>query len=172
MEEKDLELEDDLDLEEKVEDKSLQTEIAKKKHWREKYQKVGSELEEAKKKLAEYEAKKTEEKTPSSVTTTSTPDEIEVVLNLRSLGKTDGEILKLRQYARMMNRPISEVMEDPLINAGLEAERQKAKVEEATPNPSAGTFTVQGKTWAQMTTDERKANYDSFINGKGSNSNI
>jgi hypothetical protein len=173
--EKDLEKEIDID-ENLIEDedlkKNLQTVVAQKKHFREKHQKVMQEFEDYKKAHPDTVEKKEVVPVAEPEKNTSQSDDIETVLDLRAKNYSDSEILTLRKYAKKMNTPIAEIIEDPFIKSGIEAERQKAKVEQNTPNPSAGTFTAKGKTWAQMTPDERKTNYDAFLNGKGSNSNI
>ncbi|MBK9272787.1 MAG: hypothetical protein IPM48_14475 [Saprospiraceae bacterium] len=154
--------------------KNLQTVVAQKKHFREKYQSVSKDFEEYKKTHPDIKVEEKKEVVPVAEpkNTVSNEVSIESVLDLRTKGYSDAEILAFNKYAKKMNVPISEIIEDPFIKAGIEAERQKAKVEQTTPNPSNGTMTVKGKTWAQMTPEERKMNYDAFINGKGSNSNI
>lgn len=151
--------------------KQLQTEIARKKHWREKFEKAEASIKELSEKVQKYESSG-QPSTPVAPIEAPKSDDIDVVLQLKAEGRTDSEIITLRKYAKKMNLPISEVANDPLIKAGLDVERQKVKVEEATPSPSGGTQTVQGKTWAQMSPDERRANYDTFMTGKGSNSHI
>jgi hypothetical protein len=151
--------------------KVVQTLTAQKAHYREKTVKLSTELEEAKRKLAEYEAKNGGTTVPATVETPKT-DDIETVLSLRADGYSDSEVLTLRKYSTKMGLPISEVLQDPILKAGFEAKRQEAKVAQSTPNPSNGTFSVQGKAWDQMTKDERRANYNSAIQGKkGDNSN-
>jgi preprotein translocase subunit SecD len=175
--EKDLEKEvviDDTLIEDEDLKKNLQTVVAQKKHYREKYQKVNSEYEEYKKTHPDTQTieKKEDKPVTQPTETKASSDDIETVLEMRAKGYSDSELLTLRKYAKRMSVPISEIADDPLIKSAIEVERQKAKVEQNTPTPSSGTQTVKGKTWAQMSSDERKANYETFIKGGGSNSNI
>ena len=63
-------------------------------------------------------------------------DDIGEVLALRSEGYSDAEILRMRQYSKKANVSILELAQDPLVKSGIEAERSKAQVEQATPPPS------------------------------------
>lgn len=93
---------------------------------------------------------------PASVPPVQTLD-IEGVLQLQSEGFSQDEILKLGKYAKELRKPLHEVAKDPLLKAGIEKERERKKVEQATPSPSSNSPEVQGKTWDKMTDEERRA---------------
>lgn len=94
-------------------------------------------------------------------------DDIEAVLRLRSEGYSDKEILEVRSKAKKYGVPIVNLLEDDLIKSGIEAGRAKAKVEQATPQPSTRSNpTVGGKEFNQMTPDERSKNFN-FQSWKG-----
>jgi len=151
--------------------KSLLTEVARKKHWRERALK---ETESRKKLEEDNEKMKVElaKVNPPAVQNVS-EDQLETILNLQSQGYSNAEILSLRKYSKTMGKTVAEIAEDSLIKAGLEAERTKTKVEQATPSPSSRTFQVQGKTWNEMNEGERKANFENMrsqfaVRGKSS----
>lgn len=77
-------------------------------------------------------------------------DDTDTLLTLMSEGKTPSEIKTLREYSRKMNKPISEVANDPVLKAGLEALRQKAQTEAAIPSPSKRSATFKGKTLQEV----------------------
>lgn len=108
--------------------------------------------EEESKKLRDELAKRTPE--PSAP---QAPDDIETVLRLRSEGYSDKEVLDIRSKAKKYNIPIASLLEDDLLKAGIEANRQKAKVEQATPAPSArsGFLGKSGKSFAETPKEKR-----------------
>jgi|GEM_PF-5627880 len=144
-----VELETDTDVE--TDDKTLQTEIARKRHWRDKAQKTIEENKKLQEELTKY---KSAPESPKA-----SPDDIETVLDLRSQGFSDGEVLKLRHYSKKMNTPISEIVNDPFIRAGIESEREKSKIQIATPKPSNRAISVGGKSWSEMSDKERRENF-------------
>ena len=58
----------------------------------------------------------------------------------------------------------AETLKDPFIAEGLKAIARKDRVDEATPQGGRVT-TVNGKTWKDMSEDERRANYKKVIQG-------
>jgi hypothetical protein len=137
--------------------KVIQTLTAQKAHYREKSLKSSEENM-----LLKQEIEKLKKGNESVTPQTSTPpkeDELTSVLQLQAQGYTQAEILKLRDYSKLMNKPISEVAEDGLIKAGLEAERAKTRVENQTPAPSNRSVSIEGKTWKDMNEEERKSNF-------------
>lgn len=62
------------------------------------------------------------------------------------------------------SKPTKETLEDPFVKAGLEAIRQQQRVSEATPSPSGRSSTHNGKTFKDMTPDERQAAMDARFN--------
>jgi len=64
---------------------------------------------------------------------------------------------------RINQNPTKELLDDPFIRGGLEAVKAKNKIQNATPSSSSvSSKKVDGKTWAEMTTEERKANFNKF----------
>ena len=93
--------------------------------------------EEDRKKLRDELAAKAPKQEPQQPTQKQEPsDDLEVALSLLSRGYSDAEVLTARKYARRMGISVEEVINDPFIKSGFEAERAKAKVEQATPAPS------------------------------------
>lgn len=137
--------------------KPLLTEIARKKHFREKFEKEKEarvKLEEELKNLRES-ANKAKDTPPAN----NQGDEIEAILRLKVEGYSDDEALKLRSYAKKMGVSLDEVAKDPVIKAGLDAERAKIRVAQNTPNPSGRTSTIiDNKPWQELTADERSKN--------------
>lgn len=160
--ENEIELEkDDVSLEENiipaVQDEavkqSLQTEIARKKHWREKAQKKSDEAAQ----LAE-QLKKTQEelagfKKPATPESPKISDDIEDKVDLRLSGYSRDEIALMETYAKGRGQRLSEVKNDPFVISGIEGLRAKAKVAAATPPPSKGSSTVKGKEGPKSFTD-------------------
>lgn len=87
-------------------------------------------------------------------------DEIETVLSLRAKGYSDSEILTLRRYSKRMGVTIAEIEEDPFIKAGISSERERAKAEQATPEPSSSSsLKVGDKPIYELSDKELSANY-------------
>ena len=122
--------------------------------------KAEEERKTLKEKLASLDKVEVAKTQPASATEPQSRDEIEEVLDLRSQGFSDSEILSARKYAKKMNAAISEVLNDEYFKAGVEARRSKVKSEQATPSPSNRTTTVQvnGKSWDQLSAKERNSN--------------
>src|SRR3990167_3986318 len=86
-------------------------------------------------------------------------DDIEAVLRLQVEGHSTEEVLHLRTYARKMGIPIDEVAKDPIIKAGLEVVKQKAKAVQGTPAPSNRVNPiVDNRPWEALTPKERSDN--------------
>jgi len=143
--------------------KPLLTEIARKKHFREKFEKEKEsrqKLEEEKKGLMEKLASLDKKEEPPKKEEPSTgSDEIEDVLSLRSSGLDDLQVLEARKLAKKMQASLKEAAETPYFKAWVEAEKAKVKVEQATPAPSNRTsVVVNDKTWGEMSAKERQTN--------------
>ena len=119
--------------------------------------KAEEEKKSLKEKLASLEKVEVVKTQPASAVENQPKDEIEDVLNLRSQGYSDSEILSARKYAKKMNSSISEVLGDDFFKAGIEAQRSKVRSEQATPSPSNRTSVVQvnGKSWDQLSAKEK-----------------
>lgn len=56
-----------------------------------------------------------------------------------------------------------ETLKDPFFETALSESRKAARAADATPSSSNRSVKVEGKTFAQMTPEERKANWDKFV---------
>lgn len=101
-------------------------------------------------------------------------DELDAVLELQSKGFSPNEVREAKAFAKRTGQTLNAVASDKYFTAGIEADRAKQSVEQATPAPSSRTLSVGNKTWAEMTPDERKANFGKVMEGaaRGGNSNI
>lgn len=55
--------------------------------------------------------------------------------------------------------PTKEDLDNPFVKGGLEALKAKKRVESNTPSPSSKIFKVNGKSWGEMTPEEKEANW-------------
>lgn len=62
-------------------------------------------------------------------------------------------------------KPTKETLDDPFIKAGLEAVRKARRVVEATPSPSGRSTTFNGKSFAELSEEDRKKAYESRLGG-------
>jgi hypothetical protein len=98
--------------------------------------------------------------TPKSETTA---DPIEALLKLKADGFTDAEVLDLRAQARTLNVDVNTLLANPIFKAGMESKRQKAQIEQATPNPSGRSFVHGNKTWAEVAATGTPAEQKQFL---------
>src|SRR3990167_10312847 len=118
---------------------SLQTEIARKKHWREKFQKKNDEAVKSAEDIKKLQEKlATYEKPPERV-----PNEIESRVDLRLAGYSRDEISYMETFAKGQGKKLTDVANDPFILSGIEGLRAKAKAAAATPPPSQTSIKVQ-----------------------------
>lgn len=59
--------------------------------------------------------------------------------------------------------PSKETLNDPFVKGGLQAIRAKKAIENATPGSSKRSATVDGKTWTEMSKEEKAKNYSTVI---------
>lgn len=121
------------------------------------------QAEEDRKRLKEELAAIKQPKAPQQTPQEPKTDDIESVLSLRAKGHSDAEILTLRKYARKMGVSIDEVMNDPFIMSGIEAERAKAKVDSNTPPPSSRSVTLREKPVDQLSDKDIADNYQELM---------
>lgn len=86
-------------------------------------------------------------------------DDIEAVLQLRSEGFSDKEILSVRAEARKLRTSVADLLQNETFKAGIEAQRAKARVESAQPAPSNHSPKVDGKTFRDMKPEEREKHF-------------
>ena len=63
---------------------------------------------------------------------------------------------------KINQNPKKEDLEDPFIKGGLDAIRSQRRVDSNTPSPSSKTFKVNGKTFAELTPEEKEANFAKY----------
>lgn len=135
------------------------------------------ELEEKNKQLyarvKKAEAKK-EEPNNSVATNTEPDDDLRQTVNSLSLAE------KKRQFGyqhnlspeetdavfRLNPNPTKETLDDPFVKGGINAIRQKARVEDATPSTSSKTPTYGGKTFSELPLEEQRKHYNDYIQKK------
>lgn len=59
--------------------------------------------------------------------------------------------------------PTKETLKDPFILGGLEHIRKQKRVEDATPSSSKRSQSINGKSWAEMSKEERAKNYAASV---------
>lgn len=64
---------------------------------------------------------------------------------------------------RINPNPSKETLEDPFVKGGLQAIRAKKSLENAIPSSSKRSPTVDGKTWTEMSKEERAKNYSTVM---------
>jgi len=141
--------------------KPLLTEIARKKHFREKFEKekeARQKLQEELTKTQEQIAQKKEvvEKQPNPQ---NQPNES--LAELASILKQyePEELSKLEQFAKMSGKSIKEIAADPIVKAGLDSLRSAKKSEQSTPPPSSrSSVVIDNKPWTEMSSKERQDN--------------
>jgi len=138
-------------------EKRLQTEVVRKKHWREKFEK----LNEAHQKLQQEIDKSTQEKPAEP--RDDMEARMETKFDLRQKGYTREEISYFEAFAKGSGKPLADVVNDLVVIGGIESMRKQKSVEQATPAPSNRSPQSTAKTWAEMTNEERKANFGSFM---------
>lgn len=104
-------------------------------------------------------------------------EDLEEILNIRMDGHSRDEVEYMKAVAKHQGKKLTEVVNDPFIRAGVEGLRSKNKSQSATPSPSSRpnmSSSSKGKTFAEMSEDERKTNFDkvrSKFSGGGRRSN-
>lgn len=91
--------------------------------------------------------------------------EIRQALKIENFAEENGLTKsQARKVLEINPNATAETLKDPFIAEGLKAIARKDRVDEATPQGGKVT-TVNGKTWKDMSDDERKANYSKMVNG-------
>lgn len=94
------------------------------------------------------------------------PSEIDDILSLQADGYSAKEIKTFKEYSKKMGISVGEVKDDPFIRGGIEAEREKEKVESATPPSSDGvSLSKEQKEFKKMNRDDREKNWDKKMDG-------
>lgn len=84
-------------------------------------------------------------------------------LTLRKEKFSDEEIAMVAEEASKLGVPVTKVLSNSTFKAGIEAIRERAKIEQATPAPSNRSNTVSNKQFAALPKDQQKASYESTI---------
>jgi len=66
-------------------------------------------------------------------------------------------------YAKGKGISYEEALNSPVIKAHLKVKQHREKIANATPPTSSGSVKVNGKTWEEMTEQERAANYTKML---------
>jgi len=144
--------------------KTLQTEHARKVHFRNKFQETNQKLAEAQAELAKL-------KTPNAPIVNDKLDEVnnrlcnlELSETKRQFGSQHGfsaeETDSIFAYAKGIGKEPHTVIDDPFVKTAITAMRQTKANVNATPAPSGSTIVIEGKKWSDMSNDERRKNFD------------
>ena len=141
-------------------EKGLQTALARARHWKKKY-------EDLKLKAGE------EEKKDEAVAHESVPsagqidiDALETRVFLKTQGYTPDEIAYMEIVAKGQNKKLSEAANDIFVQSGITGLRAEARSEQATPSPSNRSVSRKEKSFEEMTSEERKANWGKIVEKK------
>lgn len=169
-------LEKDDDIQELVEGitdedvkKQLQTEAARKVHFRTKFGKEKEAKEVAEARIVELE--KLVEKpgeTPSTDVETNTNariDEIDAKVELRMDGYSREEISFIERN-RAEGKSLAETAEDSFVKKAIDGIREDKKVEDGTPAPSSTSQRVDTKTLEKMSPAEKDTLLAGVLKGK------
>ena len=147
--------------------KPLLTEIARKKHFREKFEKEEAARKELEAKLAELQAKpepQVEKSEPKSSDLEDTVASLQQAEQKRQFGYENGldprETDQVFAYAQGLNVDPSEAKDSVGGKALIEAIRAENKANDITPNTSGTATLAGGKTLAQVTTDPKASDAD------------
>lgn len=146
----------------KEEEKSRKEYEAKMKHWRDKAQKLEerfSQEDDPQPKSSQTEDDSGLERRLSNLETEKRKREFGYQHGL-SPEETDDVF----RFAG--NEDPKKALEHPFVKAGIEARRIQKRVEQATPSSGGNATTIKGKTYAEMTAEERAANYKTIIDKK------
>ena len=146
-------------------DKGLQTALARARHWKKKYEDL--------KLKAGGEEKTGEEKKDEAVAHESVPsagqidiDALETRVFLKTQGYTPDEIAYMEIVAKGQNKKLSEAANDIFVQSGITGLRAEARSEQATPSPSNRSVSRKEKSFEEMTSEERKANWGKIVEKK------
>jgi hypothetical protein len=136
-----------------VDKKKLDTLFIQKQKFREK-----AETEKTAREKVEQEKIKLEERLKAS----PPPDYsiIETKVDLRLGGYSPEEISELEAYAKGKGISLKDAVATDFAKAAVERLREVKKSDDATPPPSKAGFSFEGKTWKDMSKDERKKTWE------------
>lgn len=149
--------------------KLVASQIAIKKHWREKAQKIEAENKVLAEELKKYKPA-LQEKPVVEDDYKKKIDSLSLAEEKRQFGYEHGlspeETDEVFAYSTGRNIKPAEAKEKPFVKAAIEALRAQRRSESATPSPSSGLPAIDGKSWSEMSNDERKANFSKIMGGK------
>lgn len=145
--------------------KELQTEHARKLHFKNKYQDTAKKLEEATAALAKLNGNPPAPKDqPKNDEVNNRLSNLEMSEQKRQFASINGfdaeETDKIFAYAKGVDKAPQDVLDDPFLKNAIAVHRQTKANANAIPTPSGSTIKVQGKNWSEMTNDERKKSYN------------
>jgi hypothetical protein len=155
--------EEDLSSVEEETSKRIQTAIAQKKHWREKFEKTQKELEELKNKSStEKKQDEKPEKQEKPDKKVKSDDEIDykkefLKTNLRISNPdlTVDEVEKAIKYSEVEEKDPMDIVNSPYFMAMVNDRKEREKIEKGTPSPSGRTSSVS------------QQNYQKFVDNPG-----
>jgi len=85
--------------------------------------------------------------------------------SLKNEGYSEQEILSLGEMAESAKMPVEKLLDNPIVKAGIEATRSKAKESAAVPTPSNRSTMVEGKPVSELIKDKDsfKQNFDKIM---------
>jgi hypothetical protein len=115
--------------------------------------------------IAERNKNKAEKKAEPAAPTPEVKGDLSVndFLALRKEKFSDEEIALVAEEASKLGVPVTKVLSNSTFKAGIEALREKAKIEQATPNPSSRSTTVSNKSFSALPKEQQKASYEQTI---------
>jgi len=156
--------------------KTGKTLLVQKKQWRERAidPATGKPFKEL---LADAQAKPDIKPNPPNPAEPTTPEtegrlkRLELSEDKRQFGHakelTPEETDHVFAFAQGTGLKPSEALEHPFVKSGLESLRRARKADGATPGPSSRSPVVEGKTFSEMNTDEKRKNFEKVVGAIG-----
>jgi len=185
----DLESKDAEEFAESIDDDELRapllTEIARKKHFREKFQKEQEVTKKLEAELAEFkDADKVEAQEVKADASDELRSNVSTLMQAedkRGFGYANGlspeETDEVFAYATGKGISPADAKESPIMKAALESMREQRRADEATPGASRRAPLFNGKTFSDVVTDEKTSDadkqkaFETLVNRTGVNSN-
>ena len=146
---------DDIDSEESSPSEAKAVPYERFKEVNDKYKELKQQFEQPKEPLP------AKEQEPQSSGFSELAKNVSLIRNL-----SDDEIVELETTAKDLGVPPEKFAQSKAWQAQLATTRASKKVEDTAPPSSSSAYQVEGKTWAQMTREERANNFSSVMQGK------
>lgn len=111
--------------------------------------------------------KKEEEAPPKEKPSTEfvTRDELTKDRLLRD-GIDQSTVNLIETYAKGAGKPIEAILQEEAVSELMKSSKAKGRLNEAVPAPSSRSAVVEGKTFAEMSIEERRKNFEKIMNRK------